>query len=199
MVQVVSWLKRFSSGWMVLVEKRPLIANSLVGGTLCGISDCFAQHIERGNNRLPLRQFQRLGEMQLSVKRLVAACLLGAFFGGVVYPTAYGVLDHIWEDPSAISILQKSVVEIATVGVFVNTVSMTFRGWATDSPGQTLPHVRKELPSLILSDAKVWLPYNLVAFSIIPPFVRPTTTALMEASWQTYISLRANDIDHYPE
>jgi len=39
------------------------------------------------------------------------------------------------------------------------------------------------------NDFVVWMPYNLLAFSIIPAVLRPTTTAAMEASWQTYITV----------
>jgi hypothetical protein len=35
----------------------------------------------------------------------------------------------------------------------------------------------------------VWLPYIMLAFSVV---LRPTmTTSVMEASWQTYISIRS--------
>lgn len=54
-------------------------------------------------------------------------------------------------------------------------------------------HALEELPNVTKNDFMVWLPYNLVAFSVIPIYVRPTTTAFMEASWQTYISNRSHD------
>ena len=91
------------------------------------------------------------------------------------------------------SVVQKSVVDIATVAVFVNSVSMSARGLlAGRSRGDVAAHVSREMPGVTLNDARVWLPYNLVAFAFIPQFIRPSTTALMEASWQTYISLRSH-------
>lgn len=60
---------------------------------------------------------------------------------------------------------------------------------------QVIQHVANELPTVTQNDFLVWLPYNVVAFSCIPAVIRPTTTAIMEASWQTYISLRAHDYD----
>ena len=92
------------------------------------------------------------------------------------------------------SVLQKSLVEIATVGLFVNSVSIGTRGLlagrARDDVGR---HVLREMPRVTLNDARVWLPYNLVAFSLVPAAYRPSSTALMEACWQAYISLRAHD------
>ena len=60
-------------------------------------------------------------------------------------------------------------------------------------------HVWDVLPRVTLNDCRVWLPYNLLAFALIPAFIRPTTTAMMEASWQTYISLRSHDYLPSPE
>ena len=44
-----------------------------------------------------------------------------------------------------------------------------------------------------LNDARVWLPYNIIAFTFVPAYLRPTSTEFMEASWQTYISLRSHN------
>jgi hypothetical protein len=50
-------------------------------------------------------------------------------------------------------------------------------------------HVVQEMPIVTQNDVRVWFPYNLVAFSLIPVAIRPATTSFMEAGWQTYISL----------
>ena len=93
-----------------------------------------------------------------------------------------------------LTVFTKSVVEIATVGIFVNSLSMASRGsLAGRRIGDIFEHVRTEMPKVTLNDVRVWLPYNMLAFTFIPAFIRPTTTALMEATWQTYISLRAHD------
>lgn len=117
--------------------------------------------------------------------------------GGVVYPGAYAQLDAIWKGTSMATAVKKSVLEIFTVGIFVNTLSMTCRGLfrGDRAPTQVAEHVVHELPTVTRNDVLVWLPYNLVAFSVIPTIVRPATTAIMEASWQGYISWRSHDIE----
>ena len=137
----------------------------------------------------------------LDTKRVMCAGLIGIFFGGIVYPQAYKVLDTIWKGSSFITLVKKSLFEIVTVGIFVNSMSMTSRGlilFQNDSKhyNLVLQHVVKELPTVTKNDLFVWLPYNMIAFSIIPVIIRPTTTALMEASWQCYISLRSHDYDN---
>ena len=114
--------------------------------------------------------------------------------GGWVYPTAYARLDALWKGTHFTAVLQKSVVEIATVGIFVNSVSMTSRGLLVGRDvKEVASHVVEEMPVVTLNDARVWLPYNMIAFSVIPVAIRPTTTLLMEAGWQTYISLMSNN------
>lgn len=56
-------------------------------------------------------------------------------------------------------------------------------------------HITQQLPTVTKNDIFVWLPYNMMAFSIIPAALRPTTTAALEASWQIYISLRSHDYE----
>jgi hypothetical protein len=91
-------------------------------------------------------------------------------------------------------VLMKSVVEIFTVGIFVNSLSMFSRGLLVGRPAETVvSHLVQEMPRVTVNDIGVWLPYNLIVFSLIPLHIRPTATAGMEACRQTYISHRSND------
>jgi len=63
--------------------------------------------------------------------RLLSAGTVGAFFGGCVYPFAYKRLDLIWKGKDVMSIAKKSLLEVFTVGVFANSVSMGARGLLT--------------------------------------------------------------------
>lgn len=171
-----------------ILQKHPVTFNSITGGALCGGSDLLAQYLE---HQVSPSQEEN---MPLDMRRAAAAGLIGSFFGGGVYPFAYAKLDAIWKGTNFSSVLQKSIVEIFTVGIFVNTISMTSRGLLVGRDAKSVAnHVKTEMPTVTLNDVKVWLPYNLVAFTFIPAYIRPSTTALMEATWQTYISLRSND------
>lgn len=187
-------MKLFSSRvfatWTAL-KKNPVVVNSVTGATLCAASDALAQVMEqRHGAALHLKNQSH----QFSTPRLLSACMIGAFFGGWVYPFAYKRLDAWWHGTHFRAVLYKSVVEIVTVGVFVNSVSIASRGLLVGRPPpQVVQHVGDEMPRVFMNDVRVWLPYNLLAFSVIPAVLRPTTTALMEASWQTYISLRSHD------
>ena len=126
----------------------------------------------------------------LDSRRLLSAGAIGVFFGGFVYPFAYAKLDALWKGVTIITTLKKSLLEIATVGIFVNSISISTRGLLVGKDrDKVVEHTMQEMPGVTINDARVWLPYNIVAFSVIPIYIRPATTSLMEACWQTYISL----------
>ena len=127
--------------------------------------------------------------------RCLGAVLLGFVLGGGVYPTAYAQLDRLFPGRSWRTIVVKSAVEIATVGIAVNTTSLLGRAsWQGTHGWKAVgAHVAAEIPRVTVMDARVWFPYNCIAFGLIPIHIRPLTTACMEAGWQTYISLRAHD------
>ncbi len=204
------------SGGIVVasLKRNPIVLNVVTGGLLCASSDVLAQHLEHDNpnpprnpscenspsqgessKQQPLLASSMTSFIRIDWLRVASAGLIGSFFGGFVYPMAYAKLDSIWVGTHFSAVVKKALVEIATVGIFVNSISMTTRGVlrGDKDASSVFQHVSRELPVITKNDFFVWMPYNMLAFSIIPAFLRPTTTAAMEASWQTYISLRAHD------
>ncbi len=193
------------------IQRRPALAHGIVGFILFGGSDAFAQQIEgsakRGENTMTSSTSKKASKEEtfahssritltmdhFDVIRYLSAGTVGAFFGGWVYPFAYRRLDLIWKGRDVISVAKKSLLEVFTVGIFANSVSMGARGLLTGkNPRDVCLHVWEEMRDVTFNDLRVWFPYNLFAFGIIPISIRPATTSLMEAGWQTYISLRSN-------
>ena len=171
-----------------------MACNGLTFFTMFSTSDAFAQYMELKHRESIHLASQEKEPSRFSPLRVLTAGSIGAAFGAYVYPTAYALLDSRWKGKTFSVVLQKSIVEIATVGVFVNSVSMASRGLLVGrKPGKIAKHVRTELPRVTWNDARVWIPYNMLAFSVISPALRPTTTAIMESAWQSYISIRSHD------
>lgn len=169
------------------IQRRPTLTHSIIGCCLFSGSDAFAQQIESSSEK-------DSSVSHFDTRRFLSAGAVGAVLAGYVYPFAYRRLDQIWVGKDIITIAKKSFVEVFTVGIFANSVSMFARGIFTDKkPMEVLSHVKEEMQDVTLNDLKVWFPYNLVAFSLIPISIRPATTSMMEAGWQTYISMRSND------
>lgn len=193
------------------VKDRPALAHGVVGFALFGASDVFAQNMETkteaihghdskdsigSSSMIASSQTSRaaLSPGQFDLIRFLSAGTIGAFFSGKVYPFAYKRLDIVFKGTGFMTLVTKSVVEVFTVGIFANSVSMAARGLLVGkNPLQVVSHVKDEMPEITMNDFRVWFPYNLVAFGMIPISIRPVTTSLMECVWQTYISLRSND------
>ena len=185
----------FLSIWSTL-QRQPIVTNSLTGAALCAISDGLAQKYKNpAELDTPAEDLLDCSSGNgLDIRRLCAAGILGAAFGGFVYPFCYSKLDSMFRGAAFSVVLKKSIVEICTVGVFVNSVSMATRGLVQGRPARDVSsHVASELPRVMMNDCRVWLPYNLISFSFIPIALRPVSTMCMEAAWQTYISLRSHD------
>ena len=205
----LSWSKRTTVNmWQAvqasLVKRQAFVRNAGAAAVLFVGADAVAQYVEardkhnasndgvRNRNSNSSRQETPFA---LDQWRCMGATVLGVLLGGGVYPAAYAQLDRFLPGRSWRTIVIKSAVEIATVGIFVNTASLLGRAsWqGTHTWSAVGEHVTNEIPRVTLMDARVWFPYNLLAFGLIPIQVRPLTTACMEAGWQTYISLRAHD------
>lgn len=181
---------RLLTGVVSAVRQRPTLFNGVTGGSLFAGSDAIAQEMEQKG--LAVKHDDE--DSSFNNRRFLSTIVIGVFIGGFVYPGAYKRLDRLWPKKDWGTVLKKSLVEICTVGIFVNSISMISRGLMVGrETNHVAQHAFDELPDVTKNDFCVWLPYNLVAFSVIPSFIRPTTTALMEASWQTYISLRSHD------
>lgn len=185
------------------IQLRPNVSNGIVGLVLFGTSDVFAQQLEkaqgeaRENSGKTLLSLVSLPTSDgIDMRRFLSAAFTGACFGGAIYPFAYRRLEGVFQGKDFLSICKKSVLEIFTLGVFANTVSMASRGVLKGhDPNQVMAHVTRQLPKVTLHDFGVWFPYNLVLFGFVPMSVRPAATSLMDTCWQTYISLQSNDYD----
>jgi len=199
--------------------RQELIVNGVVGGVLFSASDVLAQRIEQCNKpqssvggKRKRKDEQPRGIVQhlldtdrtfyhsVDWKRWTSAGILGACLSCGLYPAAYRAIDKIWKRKDFTSLVQKSVVEIFTVGIVANSLSMLVRGLAPGesdgsqhSPAQVLTHMKNEIQQVTIDDFKLWFPYNMAAFTFVPTHIRPLTTMVMETIWQTYMSLHSNN------
>ena len=181
---------------IIQAAKTETLRNSVVGFTLFGGADVLAQKIE--GQKGGCNSFRRFDRKFIDIdeKRAFTSGTLGIVAAGYIYPCAYKQLDKFFIGKDLVTLVKKSIAEVCTCGVLVNSLSIAARGLLSGHSTQEVrKHVRDEMPQVFLNDARVWFPYNMVAFSILPVHIRPITTAIMESCWQTYISLCSNTYD----
>lgn len=165
--------------WARRLRERPISTNAAQGAVLASLGDASAQWLEARTAAA------RLEPLSFAPQRMLRAAAIGAAFSGCVYPPVYARLDAIWPGTAFGAVVRKSLAECALLGTLGNATSLLLRGLPASS-------VAESMPGVLLNEARVWLPYNLLAFRLIPIHVRPTSTACVTLGWHTYISWLAN-------
>ena len=160
-----------------LLHERPLAVNTLTGYALGGAGDVLAQQIEGSSAAAG-------SGGGVDWWHCFTAGCAGAGMSGILVPAWYRWLERKIPGNAASAVARKSVADIAVAGAIGNALALFARG----APAA---EVWRSMPSVMLMDCTVWLPYNLLAFRQIPLHVRPTTTTLMTFGWNTYLSLVA--------
>lgn len=126
--------------------------NGTMGFLLLATSDYIAQKYEFGHASFQSshpsgEKINDVQSFEIDGRRFLTAGFVGIFVGGFVYPTAYAKLDSIFQGRQIKQIVQKSLVEIFTVGVFVNSLSLFSRGMLVGRSADCVAsHVVSEMP-----------------------------------------------------
>lgn len=167
-------------GSILVLKKR----NLAVGALTAGVGDAVAQ---------------RLGEVDSSAafaidkNRICFAVALGAVWAGACSPQVYALGEFLLPGRSVVRVLCKVGISCGILSTAGNWINMFARraSSGTASLSEIVSMVNKDLWEVIVDDLRVWPLYDVVCFSLIPPAVRPATTAVANAAWATYISLVA--------
>jgi hypothetical protein len=146
------------------------------------MGDAIAQRLERRAETEPV-----------DARRMAGASALGVLFSGFIYPPLYSLLEGVWPGTAVRAVAAKACSDVALLGLFGNATSISGRLLlAGRAPSEVAHNVRETMPSVLVNELRVWLPYNLVAFRFVPTAIRPTTTAFIALAWQVYISWTAH-------
>ncbi|KAL1525378.1 hypothetical protein AB1Y20_020238 [Prymnesium parvum] len=172
-----------------LLRSWPVSTNAVQGAVLCAVGDIGAQILER-------RDAPDVEPSTLGVRRCASAAAIGTAFGAFIYPTAYRILDARWPTTSIRTVLMKSVAEVATLGTVGNAFSIGGRVVLEgDGPSAACEQISREMMFVLKNELRLWLPWNVFLFALVPAHLRPGSTMLVEAGWTTYISWVAHRKD----
>ena len=164
-------------------ERHPITTNVVTGGVVMGLGDACCQRLTG----------ERDGE------RLRNAIIVGCTWQGLCIREIFGAVDRCvdrwradlapWADVCARTLAMQCV--LSTGGNYVNLGSRRLLAGGWRDWRDLVRGVNAQWPAVCRTDWTVWPFYLAVAFALIPPSVRPTTTAFMNAAWGIYISLMA--------
>ena len=170
---------------------RRLARNMVAGSLIFAIGDAAAQLLTQ-------RQAQdtyKSARFTLDQPRWATALALGAVWAGVCNPAVYDAVER-YGPPNVFIKMAISCSILSTAG---NYITMWVRRWAAlvlDGSRTGWQHAARaaaqacnaDFMEVLRDDLKVWPAYDVLCYSVIPPPVRPITTALMASAWSMYMS-----------
>ena len=188
---------------LALLSVRAVCSNIVItpldavrGAVLFGAGDAFAQAAERhmdGHSVVkgPLVQSDRL----------VKATVVGSVYGGAILPAVYQLAEGLLPGRSLRNVVLKTAISCGLLSTGGNYYSLVARRLLGPAPiGERLEErvqrcvssVHRIFADVLLDDLKVWPMYDVLCFSVVPPHLRPTATAVVSVCWHSYVSFVAN-------
>ena len=178
-----------TSSAVFLVQKR----NVLVGASAFGLGDALAQsRLSKSTGGTRLRRAASAGIVE-DPQRLRDATILGGVWAGACSPQVYRLSEWLLPGRSMQRVLMKTAISCGVLSSCGNWVNMFVRRACagTSSIKDVVTTVNQDLPNVIRHDLCVWPFYDVLCFAVIPPALRPATTACVNAGWACYVSVVA--------
>lgn len=173
---------------------------ALQGAVLFGAGDVVAQALEHHVDGRSLVSEAAKGSL-VDPSRLVKAAGIGSIHGGLFLPFVYQLAEALFPGRSPKTVLLKTCISCGLLSTGGNYYSLVVRRLLAPSPlGENfekrvmrcLDSVHDIFADVILDDLKVWPLYDVLCFALVPPHLRPLSTAAVSVCWHTYISFRAS-------
>uniref|UniRef100_A0A6U3UQU7 Peroxisomal membrane protein MPV17 n=1 Tax=Ditylum brightwellii TaxID=49249 RepID=A0A6U3UQU7_9STRA len=147
-------------------------------------------------------KLKRSTDFYVDNNRFVISSVLGAIWAGYANPSVYATVEFLLPGggPSNFRrVLLKMCITCSILSTVGNYVTMIFRRFfkqllETDSSVTQIgmdcvQSCNRDFVPVLKDDLKIWPLYDIMCYSVIPPKVRPITTALMASAWSMYMSI----------
>lgn len=209
--QIVALTALTLASGAVLTQQLPLDAmrmrrDILAGAIIFSVGDVGAQILT--NRRGQQQQQQQQHKWTLDQQRFAISTTLGAFWAGVCNPAVYRSVERLFPGTVSIAhVLAKMLITCSILSTAGNYFTMFFRRWALhlcsfvqNKSERNFATVvsrlkiciatcNQDIVEVISDDLKIWPLYDVMCFSIIPPAIRPISTAIMASLWSMYMSI----------
>ena len=141
---------------------------------------------------------------RLDADRFVISVVLGAIWAGMCNPLVYATVERILPGGGSVSrILLKMAMTCSILSTIGNYFTMMFRRVGkkliqkrgikelqlASTFQSSMKSCNDDFGEVLRDDLKVWPLYDILCYSVIPPKIRPVTTALMATLWSAYMSI----------
>ena len=183
---VMAPLSSFASFYAHQLRTRPIQTKSVTAGIIFGLSDYFAQTLERSKGD---------GEKKAIVQsRVLTTFLVGLLIFGPAANWWYSTMFQLWPSTTLVPTLIKAFLgqlffgpaftSIFFAAFMIQSGTFSFMGW--------INKIKNDLPSVAVSGAGFWTPVSFVSYKFIPFQWIPLFTNCCSFIWTIYLSLIAN-------
>jgi len=187
LAKLVHIFASFGSFYSQQLELRPILTKSYSAGIIFGLSDYFAQKIERSND-------VNGSSSKMDWTRLFVSFLVGLCYFGPAAHYWYEWIFRLLPSTSLASTLYKAFFGQALFGpsftcvffatILVQSGDFTLKNW--------WKKIRNDLPGAWLAGAGYWPIVDLISYSLIPIKLIPLFVNAASFIWTIYLSLVAN-------
>eukprot|EP00531_Pseudo-nitzschia_arenysensis_P004835 CAMPEP_0116126704 /NCGR_PEP_ID=MMETSP0329-20121206/6468_1 /TAXON_ID=697910 /ORGANISM="Pseudo-nitzschia arenysensis, Strain B593" /LENGTH=284 /DNA_ID=CAMNT_0003620793 /DNA_START=63 /DNA_END=917 /DNA_ORIENTATION=- len=169
------------------LELRPILTKSYTAGLIFGLSDFFAQKIERSNDA-------NGASGQIDWIRTIASTLVGLLYFGPAAHYWYEWIFRLLPATTLVSTLHKAFWGQVLFGpsftcIFFATILMQAGDFSMKNWGRK---IRQDLPGAWLAGLGFWPIVDLLSYSVVPVKWIPLFVNMASFIWTIYLSLVAN-------
>lgn len=161
--------------YMELLDGHPLITKSLTAGVFNLLADLICQVF--------LDKVQ-----QIDIQRLLSFSAIGIFMSGPGLHIWYGILAKVVTVPGYGGVLLRLAADqlfFTPLGIGCFFIALcTLEGRQHEIEAK----LRKDWFPLVVSNWKVWLPFQLINFAFIPSQLQVAATSFMGMAWTIFVS-----------
>lgn len=191
-------------------ELQLLRDNVLTGTVIFTLGDYAAQILTHLQTNTALEQssndnfgkgFDSLPSFQVDENRFLISTFLGVVWAGIVNPSVYAGVEELLPGVSFQLVIAKMLITCSILSTGGNFTTMMIRRFLKqclekdDSVTYSaifqdcVESCKRDMVEVIQDDLKLFLAYDLLCYSVIPPSVRPLTNALIASAWAMYMSI----------
>jgi len=169
-------MAHFIKSYNALLLRRPMITQCITAAVLFGIGDVVAQQVVEGRGKK--HDFSRTARLSFYGGGLFGPAMTKwyQFLNRIKFPSPTKALVYrVW--------LDQAILTPFAVGFFYSSMSVL-----EGKPEEAVDRVKAAYVPTLIRNWAVYIPTQLVNFSLIPPHLRFVTVSVVSLFWNTYLS-----------
>ncbi|CAI5489475.1 unnamed protein product [Closterium sp. Naga37s-1] len=177
-----SGLQLLALSYMASLESRPFVTKGITAGLLNALADLFCQVVVEKDS-------------SIDVRRLGGFAAIGLFIVGPALHIWYGLLGKFIQIEGFKGVLARLLIDQVifsplSIATFVGLVLLL-----EGKPGRIVPKLEKDFVPTCINMWKLWVPFQLFNFALVPPQLQVGAVNLVGLVWTVYMSFAShNDI-----